>query len=145
MVIRRRLFHSLSGTHVVVHLNTSYPSIILSCADEINSAVHVCIVRVEYPTPLRVGRGQPWASNAYVVYDLPHVTRHAMPKATGNQRSMCGQRKYLAGKRQGRLGKRLPRRFPFFLAPIITMLMRKRIPLQPYLNAAIYMFAHSIC
>lgn len=48
-----------SGTYAVVRLNMPYPSIILSCAGAINSAVLVYTVRVEYSTPSRAGRGQP--------------------------------------------------------------------------------------
>lgn len=57
--------------------------------------------RVQHPRGPEGGNLEP-VMHSWFAYDLPHMTRHAMPMATGNWRSMCGQRKYLAGKRRPR-------------------------------------------
>lgn len=59
---------------------------------------------IQHPRGPEGGNLEP-VMHSWFAYDLPHMTRHAMPMATGNQRSMCGQRKYLAGKRRAARGR----------------------------------------
>lgn len=70
-------------------------------------------------------------------YDLPHD--EARDAGGDWERNMCGQRKYLAGKRRAtaRRVEAASQRFPFSVAPVITMLMCKYVPLAVSRNAVL--------
>lgn len=111
-----------SDAHAVVRLNMPHPlSIILSCTPAINSEFLSYVYTRStdgYPTLSKGGNLEPVMCSRFA-YDLPHITRHAIEERLEGHRSMCGQRKYLAGKRRAASGEKrdclVTRAFPFLL------------------------------
>lgn len=103
MVTRRRLFRTRHARGRLFKHASSLDNSVVCWRDKLCSRIHPSAWISNNPWGAEGGNLEP-VMHSWFAYDLPHMTRHAMPMATGNQRSMCGQRKYLAGKKRAASG-----------------------------------------